>query len=64
MPPGFRRESRPFGKRCELRPANFGMHPSADATISAAHHILPPDNASPVDEGGGADNAGNRADAG
>ena len=35
MPQGFRRESRPFGKRCELRPANFGMHPSAHATIGA-----------------------------
>src|SRR6516225_1875948 len=47
---GFRRESRPFGKRGKLRPADFGVHPSAHAAIGAAHHILPPDNASPVDE--------------
>lgn len=50
MPQGFRRERRPFGKRCELRPANFAVHPPAHAAIGAAHHILPPDNASPVDE--------------
>src|SRR5215472_7114855 len=47
---GFGRESRPFGKRGELRPADFGVDPSAHAAIGAAHHILLPDNASPVDE--------------
>src|SRR5262249_12034938 len=26
MPQGFRRESRPFGKRSKLRPADFGVH--------------------------------------
>src|SRR6516164_2288725 len=47
---GFGRESRAFGKGGELCPTDFGVHPPAHAAIGAAHHILPPDNAGPVDE--------------
>src|SRR6266478_9950620 len=47
--PGSTLPHLPFCER-STRPANFGMLPSAHATIGTAHHILPPDNASPVDE--------------
>jgi hypothetical protein len=44
MPQGFRRESRPFGERGELRPTNLGMHTASHAAIGPANDILVPDN--------------------
>src|SRR5436190_24338529 len=50
MPQGFRRESRPFGERCELRPTNLGTHPASHAAVGPANDILVPDNSRPMDE--------------
>jgi len=50
IPQGFRRESRPFGKRGEFRPTNLRMHPASHAAVGSAHHILAPDDTRPVDE--------------
>ena len=52
-PQGFRRESRPFHERGELRPTNLGMHPASHAAIGAAHDILAPDNSRPLDQPAG-----------
>ena len=42
IPQGFRRESRPFDERGELRPTNLGMYPASHAAVGSAHHILAP----------------------